>query len=288
MKVEPMIRTLLFPATLSLGLLAMTLIPGTSPASLMGTNISPASAAASSNDQLRQWPNYAFNVGERLTFDISYGIVTAGQAVMSTPQWKVINGRQTIETRVEAFSSPSFDWVFKVRDRYQTFLDGEGLFPWRFEQHVREGSYSRDYNAVFDPLDQTAVASDGKTYKTEPYVHDIVSAFYYIRTLDLTRMRKGDKIHLQNFFDGKTHPLDVLVLGHQRVETEAGTFNCVVVEPLVVEGGLFKNEGSIRIWMTDDANHMPVKMSTKVIIGSIDAKLVKYQGVKNPLLAKVE
>lgn len=283
-----MIRKLLFPATFALAVATLPLLPGTTPASLKGTDLYPGLTSTPTATQYRQWPNYAFNVGEKLTFEITYGFVTAGQAIMSVPQWKVVSGRQTLDTRVEAFSNPDFDWIFRVRDRYQTFMDGEGLFPWRFEQHVREGSYSRDYNAMFNPLEQTAVASDGKTYKTVPYVHDIVSAFYYVRTLDLTRMHKGDKIHLQNFFDGKTHPLDVVVLGHQKVETEAGTFNCVVIEPMVVEGGLFKNEGSIRIWMTDDANHMPVKMSTKVLIGSINATLVKYQGVKNPLVAKVE
>ena len=283
-----MIRKLLFSSVVSLALGALTLIPGTTPATGKGTDYYPDTQSASADDQYRQWPNTAFNVGEKLTFDISYGFVTAGSAIMSIPTTRQIYGRTAYDTRVEAFSASSFDWIFKVRDRYQTFLDADGIFPWRFEQHVREGSYSRDYAANFDPNQQTAIATDGKTYKTAQYVHDIVSAFYYVRTLDLTRMRRGDKIHLQNFFDGKTHPLDVAVLGHQKVVTDAGTFNCVVIQPMVVEGGLFKSEGSITIWMTDDANHMPVKMSSKILIGSIEAKLVKYEGVKNPLLAKVE
>ena len=236
---------------------------------------------------LRHLNNSAFTVGERLTFDISYGFITAGHAVMSIPGYKYINGRKSYETRVEASSTDAFDWVFKVRDRYETFMDVDGIFPWRFEQHVREGSYSHDYTAFFDPEDQTAEASNGETYQIPPYVHDIVSAFYYIRTLDLTRSHRGDVIRLQNFFDGKTHPLDVRILGHQQVETDAGTFECAVIEPMVVQGGLFKNEGSIKIWMTDDDNHMPVKMSSKILIGEIEAKLVKYDGVRSPLTAKV-
>ncbi len=245
-------------------------------------------APTPSDADLRHLDNHAFTVGERLTFDISYGFITAGQAVMSIPGYKYVNGRKTFETRVEAASSSSFDWVFRVRDRYETFMDIDGIFPWRFEQHVREGNYSRDYDAFFDPVEKTAEGSDGKKYSTPQYVHDIVSAFYYVRTLDLTHSHKGDVIRLQNFFDGQTHPLDVRILGHQQVETDAGTFECSVIEPMVVEGGLFKSEGSIKIWLTDDNNHIPVKMSSKIIIGEIDAKLVKYEGVRSALTAKIE
>jgi hypothetical protein len=236
---------------------------------------------------LRHLSNNAFTVGERLTFDIDWEGVTGGQATMSIPDIRYINGRKTYETRVEANSGSTLDLFFKVRDRYETYMDADGIFPWRFEQHVREGSYSKDYDANFDPEAQTAETSDGKEFKTPEYVHDIVSAFYYIRTLDLTRSHKGDVIHLQNFYDGQTHPLDVRVLGHQQVETDVGTFECSVIEPMVVQGGLFKSEGTIKIWLTDDDNHMPVKMSSKILIGEIEAKLVNYQGILGPLTSKV-
>ena len=252
-----------------------------------------ATHAALSRTQAEQFSfrhltNNAFEIGERLTFDIDYGYITAGQAVMSIPGYQYVNGRPTLDTRVEAFSAPTFDWVFRVRDRYETFLDFDGLFPWRFEQHVREGKYSKDYQADFDPENSTARTSDGHEYNTSQYVNDIVSAFYYIRTLDLTHARTGDVIHLENFFDGETHPLDVRVLGHQQAETDVGTFECCVIEPMVVEGGLFKNEGSIKIWLTDDNNHLPVKMASKILIGSIEARLVKYEGVRSPMTSKVE
>ena len=124
---------------------------------------SPAAAKVStSNDGgYRQIPNTAFAVGERLTFDLSYGFVHAGEAIMTIPDYKYVNGRKTYETQVLANSYSSFDWIFKVRDRYATFMDVDGIFPWRFEQHVREGSYSHDYDAFFDPNTKTAETSDG-------------------------------------------------------------------------------------------------------------------------------
>jgi hypothetical protein len=236
----------------------------------------------------RNLPNSAFDVGERLVFDINYGFVTAGQAVMVIPGFKYVGGRKSYEIDTYAKSTDAFDNIFKVRDKYSSFVDVEGIFPHRFEQHVREGKYSRDYEAFFDQDELTAETDDGTKYKIPQFVHDILSAFYYVRTLDLTQYHKGDKISLQNFYDGKIHPLDVMVLGRQRIEVEAGTFDCIVVEPMVVEGGLFKNEGSIQVWLTNDANKMPVKVSTKVIVGSIDITLTKYQGLKNPVTAKID
>jgi hypothetical protein len=244
--------------------------------------------AQAANGALRTQSNNAFTVGERLTFDINYGFINAGQAVMTIPDYKYVNGRQTYEVNTYAVSTETMDNVFKVRDKYATFLDVDGIYPHRFEQHVREGKYSKDYEAFFDQEEGTAETDDGKTYKIPRFVNDILSAFYYVRTLDLKHYHKGDKITLQNFYDGKVHPLDVMVLGRQEVEVGAGKFRCVVVEPLVVAGGLFKNEGSIQVWLSDDENKIPVKMESKVLIGSISVELTGFTGLKNVATAKLQ
>jgi hypothetical protein len=236
----------------------------------------------------RTIPNTAFDVGERLVFDINYGFVTAGQAVMVIPGYKYVNGHKAYEINTYAVSSPTFDNVFKVRDKYSTFVDVDGIYPHRFEQHVHEGHFNKDYEAFFDQDELTAETGDGTKYKIPKYVHDILSAFYYVRTLDLTQYHKGQKVSLQNFYDGNTHPLDINILGRQQIEVEAGTFDCIVVEPMVVDGGLFKNEGSIRVWLTNDANKIPVKVETKVVVGAIDILLTKYSGLKNPVTSKIE
>ena len=219
----------------------------------------------------------AFDVGEKLTFEVNYGPVTAGIAVMEIPKSKRIAGRECLNIQFKVNSVSSFDGVFKVRDRYVSYLDKQSVFPWRFEQHIREGGYSKDYSAFFDQRKNLAKTSDGK-FEIPDNIHDIVSAFYYVRTQDLSKLKKGDKIEMQNFFDNKLFPLNVIVHGHETVEVEAGEFDCVVVEPLVQEGGLFKHEGNILIWMTNDHRRMPVKVKTKIIIGSIEAELIKYEG----------
>lgn len=236
-------------------------------------------------DGFRIVENKAFIAGEKLTFDVKYGFVTAGIATMAIPQMKRISGRDAYHVTFEVNSVPSFDWIFKVRDRYETYIDKTGLFPWRFEQHIREGGYSRDFSAFFDQRKGKAKTSEGE-YDIPKYVNDIVSAFYFARTFDYSNMKKGEMVHLQNFYKDKVYELDVKYLGKETITVPAGKFDCIIVEPLVQEGGLFKNEGNIVVWLTDDELKIPVRVKTKVVIGSIDADLTKYEGLAGKLTAK--
>jgi hypothetical protein len=263
-------------------LLTMAGVAGLMSAGPETTPVLQAQAAGA----LRIVPNKAFGLGEKLEYDVGYKFITAGHATMSiAPQPAKIGDRQTYDVSFDVKTTSSFDKVFKVRDSYKTYLDMDGIFPWRFEQKVREGKYSRDFAANIDQKNHVAKTTEG-SFKVSPYVHDILSAFYYIRALDLSKVKKGQSLVLQNFYGTKAHELRVRFLGKERVETDAGTFDCVIVEPLVVEGGLFKNEGRIVVYLTDDERKIPVKVSTKVLIGSIDGELTGYSGVRGPIAAK--
>lgn len=227
----------------------------------------------------------AFGVGEKLLFDVNYGIITAGYAEMSIPSLEVVNDTTCYRIVFSVRSTPTFDFFFKVRDQYETYLDTAGIFSRRFEQHVNEGKYHRNYKAVFDYSAHIARTDEGD-FPISSYVHDIMSAFYYTRTLNLSTANPGDRFPMQNFMKGKVNPLAVKYIGKQRVKVSAGTFDCLVVEPLVVEGGLFKSEGRILIWLSDDERKIPVKVSTKIIIGTIDAELREYSGLRGTLTAK--
>jgi hypothetical protein len=174
-----------------------------------------------------------------------------------------------------------------VEDRYQTFVDTEGLFPWKFTQRLREGGYKRDFEAEFDQRLLLARTSEG-TYPIPPYVHDVVSAFYYSRTFDFDSMRPGQKTLLKNFYNDSTYSLNVKFLGYQKVSVDAGTFDTYLVEPLMTEGGLFRAEGRILIWLSRDERRIPIKVSTEVPVGSIDAELREYSGLTGPLSSKLD
>ncbi len=236
---------------------------------------------------LRSVHNSAFGVGERLVFDVNYGFITAGEAVMSVSGLDSVAGRTCYRVEFSVNSLPSFDWIYTVRDRYLTFIDTGTIAPWRFEQHIREGSYRRDFVADFDQRHLVARTTEGD-FDIPEYVHDIMSAFYYARTLDFSGYAVGDGPLLHNFFRNKSHELKIRFLGRQELEIEAGTFKTIVVEPIVKEGGLFKSEGRIVIWLTDDERKIPVRVNTKVIVGSIDTELREYSGVRGPITARIK
>jgi hypothetical protein len=237
--------------------------------------------------RFRQIKNAAFAVGERLIFDVNYGFITAGEATMSVVRYDSVAGRKCYRIEFAVNSLPSFSWIYKVEDRYLTFIDVEALAPWKFEQHIREGSYKRDFVAEFDQINHVAKTTEGE-FPIPEYVHDIMSAFYFVRALDLSGWQVGDGTTLFNFYKDKSHELKVRCLGRQELEVAAGTFNTIVVEPLVKEGGLFKSEGRIVIWLTDDERKIPVRVNTKVVVGSIDTELRAYSGLAGPLTSRIK
>jgi hypothetical protein len=237
-------------------------------------------------DTLRKIPNKAFAAGEYLKYNVIYGPVTAGEAVMKISD-TLVNSRKCFKVEFLLNSKPFFDYFYRVSDRYQTLIDAEGMFPWEFEQHIRESSFKRDFTAQFDQIQHIAKTTEGE-YKIPPYVHDIMSAFYFARTMDFSGFTVGQKIHLQNFYKDSTYELDVKFKGRQTIEVEAGTFRCIVIEPLAREGGLFKSDGRVFVWLTDDDRKLPIKVSSKIAIGSVDSELIEFSGVNGSLDAKVK
>jgi hypothetical protein len=237
--------------------------------------------------ELRTINQQAFGVGEHLKFDVGYSFIKAGEAEFSIPEMKTVNGHECFQILATVVTTSTFSFFFKVDDLYETMVDVKGIFPWHFTQRVREGKYSMDFAAEFDQTNNVAITAKGR-YHVPPYVHDAVSALFYVRTMDFSKCRPGEKQFLFNFYSDSTYQLAVKFLGYQQVEVKAGTFNCICVEPMVQEGGLFKSNGKIIIWMTNDERKIPVKVSTKVVIGSIDAELREYSGINGPIKAKVE
>ena len=168
------------------------------------------------SDEFRKIDNNAFTVGEKLTFDVNYGFITAGVAVMEIPKIRKIARRETYHITFNVNSVESFDPFFKVRDRYETYMDVESLFPWRFEQHVREGSYSRDFSAFFDHRRSLAKTKKG-SYEIPENVNDIVSAFYLARTFNYDTLETGEGFYLENFYKDQVYPLEVIYRGKKEL-----------------------------------------------------------------------
>lgn len=243
---------------------------------------------AQNNSNLRTIKNNAFTYGERLDYKVGYSFITAGNGYFQImPIIGKYQDRKCYDVRFRVYSLESLKWIYQVDDAYRTLLDEQGIFPWMFQQRIREGNYKRDAKAVFDQYNGYAY-EDKETFKMSQYSHDIVSAFYYIRTLDLKSMKKGTVVYLEHYFGKKVSKLGVKIHGKQQISVDAGKFNTIVIEPLVVEGGLFKSDGNILIWLSDDELKIPVKVTTKIpIIGDVYAELTKYSGLAGKLSSRV-
>lgn len=253
----------------------------------IGNSLKSSTDSSSIPVALRTIQQTAFGLGERLVFDVGFSFIKAGEAVMAIPSLDTVRGREAYKVIFTVNSTPTFSFFFKVADSYETILDTQGIFPWRFSQKIREGRYRREFEAEFDQIRNIARANK-KEYPIPPYTHDVISAFYFARTVDYNGMKIGDKVHLENFYKDTTYPLAVKLLGYQQLEVPAGTFNCVIIEPLIMEGGLFKSEGRIVIWFTNDDRKIPIKVSTKVVIGTIDAELREYSGIRGLIRSKIK
>lgn len=238
--------------------------------------------------EYRKVVNNAFTYGERFDYKVIYSFITAGTgyfAISPKPLYRG-NKRPCYDIMFSVESLKSLAFLYRIKNWYKSVIDEEGIFPWEFEQHNRENDYKRDFKAVFNHAKNLAIVGD-KSYTIPPMVHDLVSAFYYVRTMNIGSMRKDSVFFLQNFYDDQTYSLGVKILGKQVVNVEAGKFKCILVEPLVVKGGLFKSEGNIIIWLSDDENKIPIKVAAKIPIGYVSAELTSYSGLKNPPKAKL-
>jgi hypothetical protein len=217
--------------------------------------------------------NVAFGIHEKLTFDINYGFINAGTAAMEVVDLIDYENRPCYQIVSTANSNSFFSTFYKVEDRVESIIDAVGVFSWRFEKKLREGGYRADLSYTFDQ-ERHFVHYKKDTLAVEPYVQDALSSLYFVRT---QKLEVGKSLFVRNFTDGRFYPLEVIVHKKERITVKAGTFDCIVVEPILQTVGVFKHEGKLKVWLTDDRLKMPVLMKSKVLVGSISAELSDYQ-----------
>lgn len=245
-------------------------------------------------------PNRAFQVGEKLTFNIRYGIFKAGEATMEVREKTLVHDSiPAYHIVTTARSAKFFDVFYKVRDEVETYLDSRGLFSWKFNKRLREAGYKFDLLVEYDQLHRKANVHRIRYHKKTPlkvrkeskftldvpaYVLDVLSAFYYVRT---QRLEVGEPIYMANHDNKKVFELKVIIQRREQIKVPAGKFNCIVVKPILEGESIFKQKGELWIWLTDDEQKIPVKMKSKVAVGSISTELKKIEGVEMPIRARV-
>lgn len=220
--------------------------------------------------------NKAFGTGEYLVFSLDYGFYRAGAATMEVMGVEQVKGYNCYHIHTTAESNKFISSFYKVRDKVDSYIDTQGIYSRRFEKHLREGNYHMDELVDLYQDRRIALSTRNKYALVEIplYVQDILSTLYYIRTFDL---KVGKTETIETYADGKVYPLKVFVNKREKVEVPAGTFTCLQIEPQLKSEGIFRQKGRLLVWVTDDQYKMPVKMTSKVTIGSIASKLESYK-----------
>jgi hypothetical protein len=215
-------------------------------------------------------PPRPFGPGESLRFTVQYGPIHAGSAWLEVHGSGEINGHSVDTLVARAESNAFFSLTYKVRNRIESVWDADQRFSYRYREDRHEGGYSATNEIQFDQEHGEARYADGRVFPIPPRVQDALSSFYYTRCQALPL---GGSVVFDYHASRRSQPLEVRVLRRERIHVPAGWFDCVVVEPVLKVGGIFKHSGRLLIWLTADDRRVPVLMKSKVTIGSISVIL---------------
>jgi len=239
--------------------------------------------------------NKTFQGGEEITYKLYYnwGIMwlSAGEVT-----FKVNDMGSQYHVAVAGRTYKSYEWFFKVRDYYDTYIDKNSLLPKTAIRNVREGKYRLYDEITFDQENKKASSLRGKTkdvatkknYNLGECMHDMLSVIYYSRNIDFESYKEGEEFPVKIFMDKEVWPLNVKYKGKQsRKKVKGkGRFNTIKFSPQVVSGRVFKEGEEMMVYVSDDKNRIPLLIESPVSVGSVKAVLKNYKGLKYDMTAK--
>jgi len=229
--------------------------------------------------------NTAFEQGETINFNVFYAViglyVNAGTASFTVTADHV-NSKPAYHVVGIGNSNPSYDWIFKVRDRYETYIDTATLQPLRFIRNIEEGGFKKTENVTFNNQANTAVTTTG-TFKVPNCVQDVLSSIYYARNINFDKYKEGDKIPFYMFLDNEVYNLYIKYMGKEVIKTKYGKFNSIKFKPLLVKGTLFSGGEKMTVWVSDDGNHIPLRIESPIVVGSVKVDMMGYKNLRYPL-----
>ena len=226
--------------------------------------------------------NTSFKAGESITFKVYYNLgklfVGAGEAVFNC-QLEKLNGRDVYHITGDGKTFRTYDWFFKVRDKYQSYIDTANLLPMRFIRNVEEGGYKLYNNVSFNQVQHTATSTKD-TYKVPDCIQDVISSIYYARNINFDKYKPGDKIPFNMFLDDKVYNIYVRYIGKETVQTKFGKFRAIKFAPLLIKGTMFEGGEKMTVWVSDDGNKVPLRVDSPISVGSIKVDMVAYKNLR--------
>ena len=234
----------------------------------------------------------SYKTGEKVTYTIQYGIITAGNATLELDS-QTFNGKEVWHSKLSARTTGMAEALFKVLDIYETFIDPVTELPVMSIRNVHEGRYRRYNEVLFDHktrADSSILNSDlTGIHIAPPGIHDILSCFYYFRNHILpvdSNLRKGELTTLTTWFCDELYPIRLKYVGTDVIKTKVGKIKCYKFNPVTEAGRLFKTEEDVSFWFSADKNFLPVKIRFDIFVGSFTCEIMSYEGLVYPLETK--
>ena len=220
--------------------------------------------------------------GEYTSYKIYFGPISVGFADLEITETLELNNKKAFHIIGKGRTAIFFDWFFKVRDVYETVIDTNTLLPILFKRAVKEGGHSINQRYEFYHKEHKVVTQDSSFF-IPANAQDMLSAFFLARTFSKKDINKIEPFYIPIFMDNENYNLEIKYLGDQIVPTKWGRVRCMVFQPKMQEGRVFQDGEKMKIWITDDENHLLLRVETEIWAGKITAILQEYKELKNEM-----
>lgn len=237
----------------------------------LSNKASPSSIRPSTN-------NLPFAAGESYFFVVTYAGFSVGRASLQVIGEDDFNGRKVLHFINTARTNRFFDLFYKLRNRVESLWDEQAHYSLYYSTYQEEVDDIRTKEIRFYPEKELVIYKRGdveERLNLSKRVQDTLSAFYFLRTMSLDE--RNSPIIIETFDSRRLWQIKVFVVGREVVEVPAGVFNTIIVKPELDYEGIFKHTGDIYIWLTDDQKRMPIKVKSKITVGSFEALLERYE-----------
>jgi hypothetical protein len=233
--------------------------------------------------------NNSFHAGESLSLIVFYNAlglyVNAGTANITVNSEKLFN-KPVFHIVGTGSTNSKYDWIFKVRDRYETYIDTVTLQPYKFIRNIYEGGYRKYENITFNQTANTAITTQG-VYKVPNCINDVVGAVYYARNIDFNQYKPGDRIPFFMFLDNEVYNMYIRYEGKETVKTRYGKFRAIKFKPLLLKGTIFEGGEKMTVYVSDDANKIPLRIESPLLVGSVKVDMMSYDNLRFPLTSLI-
>jgi len=228
-----------------------------------------------------------FQEGEKLTYKLKYGSMSAATGVLSVNKSKLQFSQPTLHLNAYGQTSSFFSVFYTVKNKYDSYISASTYLPYLYVEDIKEGSYTRKEYATFDSKNKTVKGKKGTFTSPVTQTFDLLSAYYFSRNLDFSSLKSGDSFKITYFLNDEIAQLGVQYIGVEKINTSLGTIECIKLSPEIKPGRIFKKDSKLYLWVTNDGNRIPVRAHVEILIGSVTLELAKAEGLKYELGKKV-